>query len=324
VIFTTLIDALNRHPELVREYFMQQTPELGSEKFEALHVAMLRNGTFLYVPPGMTVEAPFVVNNWTRQPESAIFPHTLFICDRESLATLVEFQEAADSESEHLVIANSHVYAAAGSKPQHRIIQNWNEQTISFQLNTSNAQEDVESKQIMVNVGSRQARQEVHGRIFGSHSNIELFSLSVPTGRQELDQRTLQTHLAPDTRSDLLYKNALNDESRTIFSGLIVVEPDAQQTDAYQTNNNVMLSGSAEANSLPGLEIGANDVRCSHGATTGEINEENLFYFLARGIPPEKAKELMVFGFFEEIAEKFDNQELANYVRELVQRKFHV
>ena len=234
----------------------------------------------------------------------------------------MEFQNGAAADTEHLVIANAHLYAGNGAKPQHRIIQNWNERTISFQLNTSNAQRDVESKQVIVNLGSQQARQEIHGKIFGSGSNVELYSLGVPRGTQEFDQRTLQTHIAPNSRSDLLYKNALSDETRTIFSGLIIVEEGAQQTDAYQTNNNLMLSDKAEANSLPGLEIGANDVKCSHGATSGRIDDSEIFYFLARGIPRAKAQELMVFGFFEEIVEKFRNDELAEYVRGLVQQKF--
>jgi Fe-S cluster assembly protein SufD len=120
----------------------------------------------------------------------------------------------------------------------------------------------------------------------------------------------------------LLFKNALMDRSRTIFSGLIIVEEDAQQTDAYQTNNNLMISDEAEANSLPGLEIGANDVKCSHGATTGRIDQSELFYFLARGIPATKARELMVFGYFEEIIAKLPDAQLADFVRELVQHKF--
>ncbi|MDP0500439.1 MAG: Fe-S cluster assembly protein SufD [Verrucomicrobiota bacterium JB022] len=322
VIFTPLIDALNRYPELVQKYFMAQTPELGSEKFENLHVAMLRAGVFLYVPKGVEIKEPFAVYHWTKQDGTAIFPHTIVVCEDNASGTLVEFQNGAAADTEHLVIANAHLYAGNGAKPQHRIIQNWNERTLSFQLNTSNAQRDVESKQVIINVGSKQARQEIHGKIFGSGSNVELYSLGVPRGEQEFDQRTLQTHIAPNSRSDLLYKNALSDDTRTIFSGLIIVEEGAQQTDAYQTNNNLMLSDKAEANSLPGLEIGANDVKCSHGATSGRIDDSEIFYFLARGIPRNKAQELMVFGFCEEILEKFNNQELATFVRDLVTAKF--
>lgn len=322
VIFTTLGDAIVKHPELVKKYFMQQSPELGSEKFEALHVALLRNGVFLHVPDNVEIKEPFVVYNWALRDKSAIFPHTLFITGKNARASLIEFQESAKSDTENLVIANAHLYAEDGAKPSHTIVQNWNLNTLSFQLNTNNAQGNTEAKSTLINVGSAQARQEIHGKIFGSGSNVEMYALNVPNGTQEFDQRTLQTHIAPHSRSDLLFKNALMDKSRTIFSGLIIVEEDAQQTDAYQTNNNLMMSDSVEANSLPGLEIKANDVKCSHGATTGRIDESELFYFLARGIPRIKAQELMLFGYFEEILGKLDNPELVTYARELVQRKF--
>ncbi|NDV60918.1 Fe-S cluster assembly protein SufD [Puniceicoccales bacterium CK1056] len=322
VIFTTLVDAIVKHPELVQKYFMQQSPELGSEKFEALHVALLRNGVFLYVPDDVEIKDPFVVYNWALKDKGTIFPHTLFITGRNSKANLIEFQECANEDSSHLVVANAHLYAEDGAKPSHTIVQNWNLNTLSFQLNTNNAQGNTEAKSTLINVGSAQARQEIHGKIFGSGSNVEMHALNVPNGSQEFDQRTLQTHIAPNSRSDLLFKNALMDKSRTIFSGLIIVEEDAQQTDAYQTNNNLMMSEDVEANSLPGLEIKANDVKCSHGATTGRIDESELFYFLARGIPRMKAQELMLFGYFEEIIVKLDNPELVSYARELVQMKF--
>lgn len=321
VVFTTLLDAWIRFPEKVREVFLQQSPELGSEKFEALHIALLRNGTFLHVPDNVEIEEPFVVYNWTRMDGGAIFPHTLFVTGKHAKANLIEFQEAASPETRHFVVANSHLYADDGSKPSHTILQNWNRNTLSFQLNTSNAQAHTQTSSAVVNIGSSMARQEIHGKIFGRGANVELYSLNVPTGEQVYDQRTLQSHVAGNSRSDLLFKNALLDKSRAIFSGLIIVEEDAQQTDAYQTNNNLMLSKDAEANSLPGLEIKANDVKCSHGATTGRIDDSELFYFLARGIPRTKAQELMVFGYFEEIIEKLKEPQLAGYIRDRVQRK---
>jgi Fe-S cluster assembly protein SufD len=149
-----------------------------------------------------------------------------------------------------------------------------------------------------------------------------MFSLSVTDREQEVDQRTLQSHLAPHTTSNLLYKNALIDHSRTIFSGLIKVAEDAQKTDAYQSNRNLLISPTAEANSLPGLEIEANDVRCTHGSTTGQLDENEMFYLLARGIRPAMARELLVFGFFEEVISKIENEELATNIRDLIQRKF--
>jgi Fe-S cluster assembly protein SufD len=149
-----------------------------------------------------------------------------------------------------------------------------------------------------------------------------MLALTVAHGTQEFDQRTLQIHQAPNTSSNLLYKNALLDQSKTIFSGLIVVDPDAQKTDAYQSNRNLMLSDDAEANSLPGLEIQANDVRCTHGATSSRIDAEQEFYLKARGINPAQAQELLVFGFFEEVLGKIENEPLHDQLTAIIREKF--
>ncbi len=173
-----------------------------------------------------------------------------------------------------------------------------------------------------MNLGGAYARFEGHAIAAGSGADVHLYSLAAPNKEQAYDQRTLQTHKAPHARSDLLFKNALLDKSQTIFSGLIIVEENAQQTDAYQTNNNLLLSPTAEANSLPGLEIEANDVKCSHGATTGQISPEELFYLNARGIPKRTAFELLVAGFFEEILGKIDDKEAHDLLADKLNRKF--
>ena len=177
-------------------------------------------------------------------------------------------------------------------------------------------------RSLAVNIGGSHYRSENQSLIRGEGSDVQMFSLSVTDREQEVDQRTLQSHLAPHATSNLLYKNALIDHSRTIFSGLIKVAEDAQKTDAYQSNRNLLISPTAEANSLPGLEIQANDVRCTHGSTTGQLDESELFYMLARGIRPALARELLVFGFFEEVIAQIENEELAANIRELIQKKF--
>lgn len=149
-----------------------------------------------------------------------------------------------------------------------------------------------------------------------------MLALTIADNTQEFDQRTLQIHQAANTKSDLLYKNALRDKTRTIFSGLIVVDPDAQKTDAYQSNRNLMLSDDAEANSLPGLEIQANDVRCTHGATSSRIDPEQEFYLQSRGIAKASADELLTFGFFEEVLARLDHEPLQDSLRALIKTKF--
>lgn len=322
VHFGSLTDELRANPELVREHLWEYLPGLGSEKFEALHIALCRAGTFLFVPTGVKVALPFLTLHESLADGSALFPHTLVVAGEGAEVTLLEVGRAANPDTRHFVAAAADVFAGPKAKVRYKLVQNWNLQTTAFHLNSVTAAEEANLTAIAINTGSQHARNEQHGRVVGENAHVAMHSLGVVKGHQELDQRTLQTHHAGGSTSDLLYKNALLDEARTIFSGLIRVDVDAQKTDAYQTNRNLLLSGEAEANSLPGLEIEANDVKCSHGATTGQIDESELFYFLARGIPRRKAQELLVFGFFEEIIGKFENPQLAEYVRDLVQHKF--
>jgi Fe-S cluster assembly protein SufD len=149
-----------------------------------------------------------------------------------------------------------------------------------------------------------------------------MLAVAVAEDSQEFDQRTFQVHEAPNTSSDLLYQNALDDQSRTIFSGLIRVSPGAHKTDAYQKVRNLLLSDEAEANSMPGLEIEADDVRCTHGATSGQIEAEELFYLRSRGIPLREAQRLVVYGFLDEVLGRLDNEPLAARLCGMLHAKF--
>jgi Fe-S cluster assembly protein SufD len=161
-----------------------------------------------------------------------------------------------------------------------------------------------------------------HLRAPGGRS--DMLAVTTASRDQEIDQRTFQIHEAPNTSSDLLYKNALDDQARTIFSGLIRVSPGAHKTDAYQKVRNLLLSDEAEANSMPGLEIEADDVRCTHGATSGQIEEEELFYLLSRGIRLKDAQRLIVHGFLDEVLERLGNGPLATKMSALIHDRFDV
>jgi Fe-S cluster assembly protein SufD len=148
-----------------------------------------------------------------------------------------------------------------------------------------------------------------------------MLAITVARRDQEFDQRTLQDHLKPDTTSDLLYKNVLSDNARTVFSGLIKVEPGAHRTDAYQKVRNLLLSDDAEANSMPGLEILADDVRCTHGATSGQIEPEELFYLKSRGIDDFAAKQLIARGFLNEVVARLPEAELSEYLQKQIENQ---
>lgn len=321
LIWMPLEDALRNHSDLLQEYFLQISPNLGSEKYQALHAAFVQNGTLLYVPPGLEVKLPFITRNRIVGQNLAGFPCTLVIADTNSCVEFEETFQNSPGSGSNLVCATASIFARQGSRVFYKAIQDWDMNTVSFHLNSVIADRDAEVKTVILNLGSSHTRNEQHTRIVGEGCNVENYSISVPTGNQEIDQRTLQSHCAPNSRSTLLFKNALGDSSRSIFSGLIKVDKNAQQTDAYQTNRNLLLSSEAEANALPGLEILANDVRCSHGATTGKIDNDQLYYLRTRGIHKSLAQQLLVFGFLEEVITKIEREELRNQFRELIQRK---
>ena len=173
-----------------------------------------------------------------------------------------------------------------------------------------------------LNLGGTYSRLESVSRLAGAGSRSDMLAATVAEGTQEFDQRTLQDHVEPHTTSDLLYKNALTDATKTVFAGLIRVGTEAQHTDAYQKVRNLMLSDDAEADSMPGLEILADEVRCTHGATSGHVDEEEMFYLLARGIDPRSAQELIVQGFLNEVIERLPDADATGRFSALLAEKF--
>jgi Fe-S cluster assembly protein SufD len=321
VLVTTLNEAALRHPEILQGHFMAQPQKLGSGKFAALHAAFLGDGACIHVPEGVEVEEPIVVVH--AAGGAAVFPHTLVIAARNSKVTVIDlFVSAPGSRTPVLAVGANDIYAGHGAAVTYVAVQDWPRETLSFQLNSTVVRRDARVQSLNVHLGSRQARHESLSQLQAPGAFSEMLALTAADGAQEFDQRTLQVHQAPNTKSDLLYKNALLDQARTIFSGLIVVDPDAQKTDAYQSNRNLMLSDDAEANSLPGLEIQANDVRCTHGATTSRIDPEQEFYLRSRGIGRSQADQLLIFGFFEEVLNRLANADVHTALRGMIEAKF--
>ncbi len=327
VIVCTLAEALAEHSELLRAHFMAQPQKLGSAKFAALHTAFVAGGAFIYVPKGVEVKAPVNVNHAMGR-DGLAFPHTLVIAEENAKVTVVDRfgssgQEPGTRNQEPcLAFGANDLYAGHGAQVTYVGTQDWSRHTLSFQLNSTVVRRDGRVQSLNIHLGGRQSRHESLSQLAAPGAFSEMLALTVADDTQEFDQRTLQIHQAPNTKSDLLYKNALRDKSKTIFSGLIVVDPDAQKTDAYQSNRNLMLSDDAEANSLPGLEIQANDVRCTHGATSSRIDPDQEFYLQSRGIDKATADELLTFGFFEEVLNRLENEELHESLRHQISGKF--
>ncbi|MBX9743368.1 MAG: Fe-S cluster assembly protein SufD [Chthoniobacterales bacterium] len=321
VLLMPLEQAAREYEKLVRPYFMKQEVRLGSRKFAALHHAQLRTGVFLYVPSGIRLEEPIELWHWAEGAHSAIFPHTLILCGEGSHASVIEHFFSADSEP-HFSCALQQLVVGKQADLNYLALQQWNDQTTAFHLNTVEVSEKAASTTLQLNLGGAHLRTESDSRLVGREARSIMLSINPAHGTQEIDQRTFQDHVAPAAMSDLLYHNALSDQARTIFAGLIKVETEAHQTDAYQKVSNLMLSDEAEANSMPGLEILADEVRCTHGATSGELNKEELFYLLARGIPRQAAAQLIVRGFFQTVLDRVEEPLLREYAGKMLDERF--
>lgn len=321
VIWEPLQTAFEQHPHLIEPLLTQKLTTLGGQKFQYLSIAYAHTGSFLFIPKNVKIKDPFISYHYEKQNQSSLFPFSLFVGEENTEAHFIDIYSSVESNIKGLSIANSIIQAQDNAHLKKISLQNWNEETLSFQFDHTTLEKNAQVETIAINLGSKQARFENQFNIEGEASIANAYSLTIADHNQEFDQRTHQHHRAPNAISNLLYKNALTENSKTIFSGLILVDKNAQKTDAYQTNRNLLLSENAEANSLPGLQIEANDVKCSHGSTSGKLDESDLFYMLSRGLTKNQARELLILGFFEEILEKIKDNQLSDKIRSLIINK---
>jgi Fe-S cluster assembly protein SufD len=325
VHFAPIGPSLEEHGGLADLFASQRAP-LGSEQALALCQANLGAGYVLRVPDGVEIEDPFVIYHWIRGRNSSVFPAAAVLAGAGARMNIAEFHLAASTRSHGTLAASTAaIHAGPDSMVRRVSVQNWGGgASRSWQIETLHADRGATLDNISINLGAAWARQEIEVRLNGPGAAAHPCGITIADGTQHFDQRTLQVHNAPDTTSNLLFKNVLLGRARTIFSGLIQVAPEAQRTDAYQTNRNLRLSPDAEAISMPGLEIAANDVKCSHGATNSGIDPGELFYLHARGIPSDAARGLLVFGFFEDILARAPSRAIASALRELIRQKLEI
>ena len=322
VICLPLAEALVSHSDLVQAHFMKQQTRLGSAKFAALHEASLTNGLFVHVAENLEVDGTIEVHHWISGANTVIFPHTLIVTGKSSKVRVVDIFRSADEEQPGLAIAFNDLCAGQNSRLDYVAIQALNSVTRVVQINETSAARDASTTGFILNTGAAWARNESLSRLEGSGSRSDMLSVSIPAHEQEYDQRTFQHHVSEGAYSDLLYKNSLYDDSRTIFSGLIFVDENAHHTDAYQTCRNLLMSDTCEANSMPGLEINADQVKCSHGSTSSQISDEEIFYLRARGIDPVNARQLIARGFSVDVVDRLKNEEVENLVLTFIDEKF--
>src|SRR6202171_3005534 len=322
VIFQPLERAMVEHTDLFRKHFMSQPATLGSAKFAALHQALVSSGTFLYVPRGVEIELPIEIFHWLNGENAAVFPHLLLVADELAKVTVIEHFRYAHRQSAGFACGVNDLIAGPGAKVTYVCAQTWGENVLALQINSTKVEHEASVKSLNLHLGSRYSRFESLSRLTGEGARSDLLAISIADGIQEFDTRTLQDHACPHTTSDLLYKNALNDRARNIFGGLIRVDPHGRFTDAYQKVRNLLLSDDSEANSMPGLEILADNVRCTHGATSGQIDADELFYLRTRGIPIPVAQRLIVTGFLNEVIQRLDQPAIAAHLHGLIEQKF--
>jgi Fe-S cluster assembly protein SufD len=322
VIFQPLERAIAEHTELFRRHFMSMEATLGSAKFAALHQALVTSGTFLYVPRGIEIELPIEIFHWLHSENAAVFPHLLLVTDELAKVTVIEHFCSGNEKAAGFACGVNDLIAGPGAKVTYVCEQTWGNQVVALQINSTKVEHDASAMSLNLHLGGKYSRFESLSRLISEGARSDLLAVSVANGIQEFDARTLQDHVSPHTTSDLLYKNALSDRARNIFGGLIRVEPHAHFTDAYQKVRNLLLSDDSEANSMPGLEILADNVRCTHGATSGQIDEDELFYLRSRGIPPLAAKQLIVAGFLNEVIQRLDQSAIGDHLQRLIEQKF--
>jgi Fe-S cluster assembly protein SufD len=304
VIFTDLKTAEEKHPELLSR-MIGKTVNVEEGKFSALVGAFAQNGVVLYVPKGLVVEEPLHSVLWGPGADVAHVSHILVLVDEGASVTYVHEAASPDeagSNSMHAGVVELQVMQNASLKFVE--LQSWGRHVWNFSHERARVERAGNIDWIFGAIGSRLTKNFTELDLAGEGAQGRMSGFYFTESDQHLDHDTQQNHLAPHTTSDLLFKGALKGKSRSVWQGMIYVAPDAQRTDGYQANRNLILSDGARADSIPGLEILADDVRCTHGATVGKLEMEPLFYLKSRGIPHAEAEKIVVEGFFDPIFQR--------------------
>jgi Fe-S cluster assembly protein SufD len=307
-----LCDIATCDDEQIRESLGRASSE-SADAFTVLHDAFLAGGAFVSVPAGVVVDRPIVVLHWAEGDGEASFPHTLVIAGESSEVTVLD--RFGSPNTDHLVDATVELLVGDAAHVRYLSIQEHGPRTWHVALQRAYVGRDATIHSSAVALGGDYARLRSEAVLTGSGAESDQLAVYFGDGRQMLDFRTLQDHRAPNTRSDLLFKGAVEDEAHSVYSGLVHLRPPAQKARAYQTNRNLVLSEGAGAESIPNLEIEANDVRCSHASAVGPIDDDQRYYLESRGVPPEEAERLIVLGFFDDVFERLPLTSLSRRLR---------
>jgi len=276
------------------------------EKFAAHNAAMWEHGLLVHVPKGVELEKPLYIRLANSVDDGSLFWRLLIVAEPESRFTLIEEYVSATPELKAYTNAAVEIVVRQGAKVEYVSVQNLSRGTWHFGSHHARVERDAELDWVAGGFGSAKGKVWIQNDLAGQGATSRVTGAYFADGTQHLDYDTFQEHMAPSTTSDFAFKGALRDTARAVWRGMIRVEEGAQKTNAYQENRNLLLSKSAHADSIPGLEIMANDVRCTHGATLGQVDREQLFYLMTRGLTHAEAERLIVRGFFQDVLDRVE------------------
>jgi len=313
VIFCDMHTAVREHGDLVRKYFMTEAVRPDEGKFAALHGAFWRGGVFLYVPRGVKASAPLHSALWALHGRT--FTHTLVVLDANSEATFMdEYASPAKGEGQALHNGAIELIVRDGASLHYASLQDFGSNVWQFNHECGRVGKDGKLDWITSVMGTRLTKAFQTSQLDAPGAWARMSGIFFTNGRQHVDLDTQQNHNAADTTSDLLYKGALRDQSRSVWQGMIKALPDSQRIDGFQANRNLMLDRTARADSIPGLEIQADDVRCTHASTVGKLDEEEIFYLMSRGIPRNDAVRMVIQGFFDPVMQRIPFEGVRNRI----------
>jgi Fe-S cluster assembly protein SufD len=319
VLFGSLDELVRDHSELVQKHLFRAI-DPNHDRFAALHAAAWSGGTLLYVPRGVTVDQPLHTLS-VLSPGATDLGHTLVVLDEGAEATLLSETASLAADAPGLHCGAVELLLAPGARLRYVNFQNWSTGTWHFAHHKALVDSDAALQWTIAALGSRLSKVNQHVALVGRGADAQVNGVMFTEGKQHLSYHTLQHHQAPHCRSDLLYKGALQDASRTVWRGMIQVDPGAQKTDGYQRNDNLMLSDHARSDSIPGLEILADDVRCTHGSTTGRVDDEQIFYARTRGFTRKEAVRMVVAGFFQQVFDRITIQSVREALGDAIGRR---
>lgn len=319
VLFGSLDALVSDHGDLIRRHlFRAMNPTY--DKFAALHAACWTGSTLLYVPRGVKIDKPFHTLS-ALSPRGVDIGHILVILEAGAEATMLSETAGGTATDPALHCGGIELLVGPEANLRYVNLQNWGHGVWHFAHQKGLVDRDASLQWTIGALGSRLAKVNQHVALTGPGARTQVNGVMFTEGRQHLTYNTLQHHEAPHCKSDLLYKGGLQDQSRLVWRGMIKVDSGAQQTDGYQRNDNLMLSEAARADSIPGLEIQADDVRCTHGSTTGRVDDEPIFYLQARGLTRKEAIRMVVEGFFQQVFDRITIESVREALRQAIDRR---